>query len=47
VVFYVGVALMVVLGAAWISSVIYLRTERGRARREQLGGPDRDRTRER
>jgi hypothetical protein len=28
VVFYVGLALMVVLETAWISSVIYLRTER-------------------
>jgi hypothetical protein len=44
-VLYVGVALMVVLEAAWIASLVYLRTERGRAareaylaRREQWGG---------
>jgi hypothetical protein len=37
--FYIGVALMVVLTAPWILSVVYLRTERGRtARDEYLAG---------
>jgi hypothetical protein len=34
-VFYVGVALMVVLTAAWVSSVLYLGTKRGQAAREE------------
>jgi hypothetical protein len=32
---YVGVALMVVLTAPWILSVLYLRTERGQAARDE------------
>ena len=32
---YIGVALMVVLTAPWILSVLYLRTERGRAARDE------------
>jgi hypothetical protein len=54
VVFYLGVALMVVLETAWIASLLYLRTGRGRAardeyvaRRQQWGRPNRDRTKER
>ena len=50
-VFYVGVALMVLLETAWISSLLYLRTERGRAarddylaRRERWGGHNTDKT---
>ena len=46
---YIGVALMVVLTGAWILSVLYVRTERGRAardeylvRREQPRGHDAD-----
>jgi hypothetical protein len=35
VVSYIGVALMVVLTAPWIVSVLYLRTERGRAARDE------------
>jgi hypothetical protein len=31
--FYIGVALMVVLTAPWIISFLYLRTQRGRAAR--------------
>jgi peptidoglycan/LPS O-acetylase OafA/YrhL len=34
-VFYVGVALMVLLTAPWILSVLYLRTERGRVSRHE------------
>lgn len=34
-VFYIGVALMVALTAPWIVSVLYLRTERGRAARDE------------
>lgn len=54
VIFYLGVALMVVLETAWIASLLYLHTGRGRAardeymaRRQQWGGPNSDRTRER
>jgi hypothetical protein len=35
VVYYIGVALMIVLTAAWVFSVLYLRTERGRAARAE------------
>ena len=34
-VFYIGVALMVLLSASWILSVLYLHTERGRAARDE------------
>ena len=35
VVVYVGAALALVLLAAWVASVLYLRTERGRAARDE------------
>ena len=35
VVFYVGLALAVVLTAPWILSMLYVRTERGRAARDK------------
>jgi hypothetical protein len=35
VVIYVGVALAVVFLAAWVGSVLYLRTERGRVARDE------------
>jgi hypothetical protein len=47
------VALMVVLETAWSSSLLYLRTERGRAASDEcgqagaMGGHNTDRTRER
>jgi hypothetical protein len=40
--FYIGVALMVVLTAPWILSVLYLRTERGRAARDEHLARSRD-----
>jgi hypothetical protein len=40
--FYIGVALMVVLTAPWILSVLYLRTERGRAARDEYLARSRD-----
>jgi hypothetical protein len=33
--YYIGLALMVVLTGAWVSSVLFLRTERGRAARDE------------
>lgn len=35
VVFYVGLALAIVLTAPWILSTLYVRTERGRAARDE------------
>jgi peptidoglycan/LPS O-acetylase OafA/YrhL len=34
-IYYVGIALAIALVAPWILSVLYLRTERGRAAREE------------